>query len=403
MVVARGDRVAYTIVLVGSIAYALLMFIWFSLAAYLPAIIGELSLSGTQAGIAVGAVPATYVPLALFSGLFVDRTGPGRSLAAGAVTFGIAQAARSQASGPLTLVATTVLIGLGATTVTFGLPKLVSLLFPADRTGTPSAVYLIAANAGAAGAFAVGRPVLGPALGGWRPLFFWSGAVAVTYGVGWLLLATRLGIDARNSAESAAADAVTLIGDLRAVIAHRELQLVVGVGTMYLFVVHGMQGWLQTMLESRGLPTSQAGLTTSAFVAAVVVGILVVPAVADRLGYRRAALTVCGVGVTVGVAGLISLAGSPATFAGIVVAGLGAGGISPLLRAIPPALEGIGPRLTGTAVGFVFAIGEIGGFVGPLLIGVTQEMTGSFVPGFGMLSLAGVVVTGLGWRLARAR
>ncbi|MDG5760671.1 MFS transporter [Natronococcus sp. A-GB1] len=404
-----GRRRSYGIVVAATLAYTCLMFVWFSLPAYLSTIIAELELSGTQAGVVAGAVPLTYIPLALFSGLAVDRIGPGRSLAAGAAIFGVAQSGRSVAEGFPSLLALTLLLGVGATAITFGLPKLVSTLFPPSRTGLPSSIYLVGASAGTALAFGVGRPILGPWLGGWRPLFLWSGLVAIGYGLGWYLLARQLRLDDRAAAKDAnendhgdRSPLESIRRDLRLILTHRELQLVVVVGTMYLLASHGIQGWLPTVLEARGVSPGLAGQTTSLFVAAYAVGIFTVPALADRYEARPSALICCGIVFCVGMVGIV-LADRMwvALLASIVVAGLGVGGLSPLVRAIPPALEGIGARLTGTAVGFIFAVGEIGGFLGPVLIGTSHDLTGSYAPGLGLIAAAGIVVAAAGAALRR--
>lgn len=121
---------------------------------------------------------------------------------------------------------------------------------------------------------------------------------------------------------------------------------------MYLLVIHGMQGWLPTVLEARGL--------------AIVAG---------------------GVG--------------PLTAAGVVATGVGVGGLAPLVRAIPAELEGIGARLTGAAVGFVFAVGELGGFLGPVLVGTLFD-TGSYASGLLTLASGGVVVVLVGVAMREA-
>ncbi len=389
----------YALLVAGTPCYTCLMFVWFSLPAYLPTVIAEAGLSGTQAGLLAGAVPLTYVPLALFSGVAIDRVGPARGLAVGLALVGLAQVARSVAPGFPALLATTLLVGVGGTAITFGLPKLVSVLFPPERTGFPSSVYLVGAAAGTAGAFAVGRPVLGPMLGGWRPLFLWSGGVAVGYAAVWLA-AVRLatvGRDGTRPLDGAPGTTVdSVVGDVRAIVSHRELRLVVAVGAMYLLVIHGLQGWLPTVLESRGLAPGPAGETTSLLVAANVAGILAVAAAADRLGARRGAVMASGAVAFLGVAGVLVGAVGPLMVLGVVAAGFGVGGLSPLVRAIPPGLSGIGARRTGTAVGFVFAVGEVGGFLGPVLVGVLRDLTGSFAPGLGTLAAGALVVVLVG-------
>jgi cyanate permease len=386
----------YGLVVAGALCYTSLTFVWFSLPAYLATIIAEVGLSGTEAGLLAGAVPLTYIPIALFSGLAVDRIGPARSLAAGLVVTGIAQIARSVAGGFPSLLAATLLLGIGATAITFGLPKLVSVLFPPAETGLPSSLYMVGAAVGTAGAFGVGRPVVGPLLGGWRPLFLYSGVAALGYAVVWLAVVRVVPVGGENGTDDAERASTSVRTDLRRVLGHRDLRLMVVLGVVYLALVHGLQGWLPTVLEARGLSADRAGQTTTLLVGAKVVGVLAIPTLADRIDARRGAVIGCGGLAAVGVTGVVA-GGATATAAlGIVIAGLGVGGLSPLIRAIPPNLEGIGPELTGVAVGLVFAVGEIGGFLGPVLVGTLHDLTGSYVPGFGVLVGGGVVAVVVG-------
>ena len=381
----------YALLLAGTLSYTCLMFSWFSLPAYLSPLIEEFGLTGSQAGLLAGAVPLTYIPIALFSGVVVDRFGPFNSLAVSVGLVGVAQVGRSAATGYPSLLAFTFVLGIGGTGITFGLPKLVSNLFPSGRTGFPSSVYLLGASAGTAGAFAVGRPILGPALGGWRPLFYYTGLFALGYavvlGVGALL---RPAAGRAASASEFSLDSMRR--DLSAIVRHRDLLLVVAIGTMYLLVLHGMQGWLPTVLESRGAAPGRAGRATGLLVAANAAGVLLVPAVTDRVGHLRVAIGVCGVAIVAGVA-TVALTGIGAVLtAGVVATGLGVGGLAPLVRVIPPELDGIGSARTGTAVALVFAVGEVGGFLGPLLIGTFRDLTASFVPGLALLAASGLVV-----------
>ncbi|RXK46362.1 MFS transporter [Halorientalis pallida] len=388
----------YGLVVAGALCYTSLTFVWFSLPAYLATIIAEVGLSGTEAGLLAGAVPLTYIPIALFSGLAVDRIGPARSLAVGLVVTGIAQIARSIAGGFPSLLAATLLLGVGATAITFGLPKLVSVLFPPAETGLPSSLYMVGAAAGTAGAFGLGRPVVGPLLGGWRPLFLWSGVAALGYAVVWIAVVRVVpiggGDGAANGDRERASSSVRT--DLRRVLGHRDLRLMVVLGVVYLALVHGLQGWLPTVLEARGLSADRAGQTTTLLVGAKVVGVLAIPTLADRIDARRGAVIGCGGLAAVGVAGVVAGGATAVAALGIVIAGLGVGGLSPLIRAMPPNLEGIGPELTGVAVGLVFAVGEIGGFLGPVLVGSLHDLTGSYVPGFGVLVGGGVVAVVVG-------
>jgi cyanate permease len=403
---ARSRDVAPLVLLVlGSLAYLSLTFVWFTLPAYLSTIIADLGLTSTQAGVLAGAVPLTYVPLSLVSGLVIDHIGSRRTIALSLAIFGSAQALRSTAAGFPALLVLTLLLGVGGTGATFGLPKLVAELFPAEHTGSVSSVYVVGSYLGTAGAFAVGRPLLGPALGGWRQLFLASGTVAVAFAVVWSLvswlLRDRFEGPGTNGSEPRG---FTLDGartDVARVAGSREMRLLVVVGTTYLLLVHGLQGWLATIFEIRGLPAARAARVTSLLILSQVVGTVTVPPLADRYDRRRLAIVGAGGACVVGLVVLLA-AGSvlAAAVPGVVAVGVGLGGLAPLIRTLPVEFEDVGEELTATAVGLVFAVGEMGGFLGPFLVGALRDATGSFAPGLALLAAGGccTVLAGLAMR-----
>jgi cyanate permease len=370
------------LLVLGGLGYGALLFVWFSLPAYLQPVIEDLGLTGTQAGVLAGAVPLTYIPLGLASGLLVDRLGARVGVGLGIALAGLGQLTRSFAPEFPSMLALTLLLGVGATGLTFGLPKLASELYPADRVGRAASVYLVGSYVGSATVFAFGRPVIGPALGGWRPLFLYSGIATLAVAAVWAIAAWYVPAGVHETEADGDLTLASLADDVRAVLSHRDLRLLVLLGTMYLFVLHGIQGWLVTILETRGVSADLAGTIASTLVVGQVVGVLTIPALAERFGRRRATLVACAVLACFGVVGLLA---EPAAVlllvAPVVAIGLGMGGLSPLIRAVPVELEGIGAKLTGTAVGVVFAVGEIGGFLGPVVIGALRDTTGTFTPG----------------------
>jgi cyanate permease len=391
----------YAVLLLGTLAYTCLTFVWFSLAAYLSAVTADLSLTATQAGLLTGAIPLTYIPLSLVSGSLVDRVGPYRAIGAGLAVFGAAQVGRAAAGSFVAILGLTAVVGAGATAITFGLPKLVSELFPADASGAPSSVYVLGASAGTAAAFSLGRGLLGPAAGGWRPLFRLTGLAVLGYAALWLVVVRLAPLSKLRSADAAAADTddevslATLQRDVFRVFASGSMRLLVVAGVVYLLVVHGFQNWLATVLEARGVRAPLAATATSGFVVAAAAGTLTLPVLSDRIDARGPVIAACGAACALGTAVLL-VPGVPAVVgvAGALAAGVGAGGISPLVRVVPAELEEVGPALTGTAVGLVFAVGETGGFLGPFLIGWLYDLSGSYAPGLAVIcacSLAAVV------------
>lgn len=391
-----GRLAAGALLTLGGVGYGCLLFVWFSLPAYLSPVIDDLGLTGLQAGVLAGAVPLTYIPLGLASGLLIDRIGARRGIAAGVVLAGVGQFGRAFAPEFWSMLALTLVLGVGATGLTFGLPKLAAELYPTDRVGRAATVYLIGSSAGSAAAFGLGRPLIGPALGGWRPLFVASGLTTLVVAVGWIV-AARYVPAGRYETDDATFTRAALVADLRAVFSSHGLRLLVAVGTMYLLISHGIQGWLVTILEARGFDSGLAGTVTSLLVVAHVIALLVVPVVAERLERRSETLIVCPALAFVGLlALLVELPWTPLVVVPVALIGFGLGGLSPLIRAIPVELDDVGPALTGTAVGLVFAIGEIGGFLGPVFVGSLQDATGSFAPGIAVLALGAIVAAAAG-------
>ena len=406
----------YGLLGMGTLAYTSLMIVWFSVAAYLAEIVAELGLTSTQAGLLTGAIPLTYVPVALFSGVVTDRIGPYRAIGIGLVLFGGAQVGRAGADSFAVLLALTVVVGVGGTTITFGLPKLVAELFPTDASGKPSSVYMLGSFAGTAAAFSLGRGVVGPMLGGWRPLFTAIGFGVLVYAALWWLLVYLAplstlrvpdGPEARGGddpdgpeADGGVRGVAALRRDVGRVFRTPAMRWLVVVGVVYLLVVHGLQNWLATVLRARGVAPTLAATVTSAFVAAEAVGTLTMPSLSDRLGRRGGVIAVCGAACALGTGALL-LPDVPFLLpvAGALVVGVGVGGISPLVRMVPPELDGVGPALTGTAIGLVFAVGELGGFLGPFLVGALFDVTGSYAPGLGVVGLACLVAVVAGWRI----
>ncbi len=376
----------------GGVGYGALMFVWFSLPAYLSPVIDSLGLSGTQAGVLTGAIPLTYIPLGLVSGLLIDRIGARLGIGIGVALAGLGQLGRSFAPDFPTMLAMTLLMGVGATGLTFGLPKLAAELYPSELVGRAASVYLVISYAGSATAFSIGRPIVGPALGGWRQLFAASGTAVVVFAGLWSIAAWYVPPGRHADGGDGTFELRSLLADIRAVVGHRDMLLLIVLGTMYLFVLHGIQGWLVTILETRGVAPGIAGSVTALLVVGQAIGVIGVPLLAERFGRVRLSIAACGTASALGAAGLLTTPAFVLLLAvPVVLVGLGMGGLSPLVRSIPVELDGIGPSLTGTAVGLIFAIGETGGFLGPAIIGTLRDLTGSFAPGL-VLSAAAALV-----------
>ncbi len=107
----------------------------------------------------------------------------------------------------------------------------------------------------------------------------------------------------------------------------------------------------------------------------------------DRSGERRWHVALPAFAAAAALAASAMLQGSPiAAFLALIVAGVGTFCALPAFWTLPAA------ALTGPAaaagIALVNSIGNVGGFVGPTLIGYLKEATGSFAPAIWALAVA---------------
>ena len=121
------------------------------------------------------------------------------------------------------------------------------------------------------------------------------------------------------------------------------------------------------------------------------IGHILVPTIA-RHGYRAWAL---GIMLAVGSAtsvGLLFTTGA-AQVAMLLVGTLARMPTMQVLTLVLMETKGIGARRIGAAAGLFFAASEIGGFSGPLIMGVLRDLTGDLFLGVIVLSVTTAALT----------
>jgi nitrate/nitrite transporter NarK len=119
----------------------------------------------------------------------------------------------------------------------------------------------------------------------------------------------------------------------------------------------------------------------------------------ERRGHVAAGLAWGGVFL---LAGILASQHSPIlSFTFVCLAGAGPYAALGPFWAIPT--ETLPRTVTGSAMGLVNAIGNLGGYFGPLVVGYLNQRTGNFLYGFGLLSLGLLVASALTFLLHPAR
>jgi len=151
---------------------------------------------------------------------------------------------------------------------------------------------------------------------------------------------------------------------------------------------YGYLFWLPTAMEkAKRLSHLSVGLLFAVPYVMTGIGMVLLSRHSDRHRERRhhvtAGLAWAGFTLLAGV--VASRYSATASFALIAVVGAGSYGMLGPFWAIPT--ETLSRRVSGSAMGLVNALGNLGGYFGPLLAGYINKRTGSLFYAFGLLSL----------------
>lgn len=344
----------------------------------------ELDLSYTQLGIILGAWQLVFMAAAAPGGWLIDRFGPKRVLTVGALVVAFSVTLRSLADGFPMLLFTVAFFGLGGPITAVGLAKLVADWFTGASRGLASGIYITGAAAGIAFVLALTHPVILPLTGGWRQAHILYGVIAFAIAIIWIVFG-------RDSPQSTSDRKLPRDANSRGsywqVMTQPAVWMVILVGFAGFLANHGVRNWLPEILEHAGISPTGAGLLSALPALTGIIGSIVVL----RLATRRANARRPAIVLLLIVSGLsiltIMVAEGWLLVLAIAVEGFCAAAFAPLMLNTLMEMPSIGAKNTGTAAGLYFAIGEMGGTLGPLLMGVAADLTGSFMTGMIMVAL----------------
>lgn len=344
----------------------------------------ELRLSNTQMGSILGAWQLVYIGAAIPCGAVMDRLGPRRAMALGALVIAVSGILRGLAGDYLTMFLAVATFGIGGPLVSIGAPKVISQWFVGRERGLAMGLYMVGQSTGTIGALSLTSSV-GIALAGgdWRKVLTAYGILAFAAALAWTAISSRpasRAMERRVAAEPKGATAGVFLELLH--VRPMRIVLYLAVGTF--FFGHSLNNWLPEILHAGGMPAARAGLWASVPVAIGILAALNFPRLA--IPSRRTAI-LAGLFTCQMLAPLLIEAGGTTPLAtGLVLQGLARGSLSTIVLLVLMELREVDSRRMGAAGGMYFTAGEIGGVLGPLTIGTLADLTGGFAAGLYFLA-----------------
>ena len=320
----------------------------------------------------------TFYPL----GKLVDRFPPRILLSVAAIAAGASIVLRGLAVDFTSLLITVGLFGLAGPIISVGAPKVTANWFIGRELNFATGVYCSGPTAGVMIGMALSTTVFLPIVDSWREVLFIYGGVIMLAGIIWFLLARD---KPKQSTKLDLPNDITP-SSLAYLLKIRNVRIVLALSIAAFLVMHGLVNWAPTILQRHAaMNLANAGFWSGMGVGAGVIGSIIVPALA-AVGIRRIIMPFILILTSIGLFGL-SIINNNIPVLSLILVNFASAPIWPILTLILIETKGIGPRRIGAAVGLAFAFAEIGGFIGPLLLGIVQEVFGSIVPGLIGLSV----------------
>ncbi len=336
------------------------------------------------------------------SNLLLQRVGARLWIARIMVTWGVVSTAMAWVSGPASFITLRFLLGIAEAGFFPGIILYLTFWFPAAYRARIVAAFFMAVPLSSV----FGNPVSAWVLGldgwlgfeGWRWLFAIEGVPAIVLGfvvLGYLgdgpAKAAFLAPEEREwlCATIAAEDQARATArplDLRAALLNGMVWMLAGVYFGLVMALYGIALWLPQLANGFGLSLQQIGFVTAVPYIVAALGMVVWGRRSDAKAERTWHVAIPGF---IAAAGLIAtpFAGSPVlSLLCLCVAAFGIYAAIPVFWTLPAGF------LSGTAaagaIGLINALGNLGGFVGPSMVGFVREETGSFAAGLVVLGLA---------------
>jgi len=361
----------------------------------------EIGLTATQFGTGAGILFFGYCLFEVPSNLALYRFGAWLWISRIMVTWGLVSAAMIFVKGPASFYLLRLLLGAAEAGFFPGIAYYIATWFPAEYRTRMLAWFLLAIPVSSV----VSGPVSGlllemdglAGLAGWKWLFLLEGLPCVVLGIamlwlltdrpedaGWLTEEEKQLVNRRILSERREKEVRRLLPALK------DVRVLILAGTQFGFLVgsYGVGIWLPQMIKAGDLSNLEVGFITSGCYVLASAGMLAWSVLVDRSGRKIRNLTIACLISAVGSCCAILTGSFWVSLAWITVALIGITSARAIFWTIPTRF--LTGRAAAGGIAFINSIGTIGGFVGPAVIGVLKDRSGSFSSG--LLAMTGFLL-----------
>jgi ACS family tartrate transporter-like MFS transporter len=366
----------------------------------------DLNLSDTQFGFGGGLFFLGYFIFEIPSNLILHRVGARIWIARIMIVWGLVSMAMIFAVGRWSFYGMRVLLGLAEAGFFPGIILYLTYWVPARERARMGALFMVAAPI----AMAIGAPLSGQilrlqgisGLRGWQWLFLLEGFPAIVLGLMTLLWLTSRPEDARwlatderdwlaRELEGERASKVALgHAPLRETLLNPKVWILCLFYFLNTTVTYGIFLWLPKILGAvSGYKGLKLGLLAGSTLIPAIFGMILITAHSDRKGERRWHTALCaGLAMTGLILTVLSGKTTMLVWTSLAICHLGQRTVQAVFWSIPPIF--LGGAAAAAGIAFINSLGNLGGQLGPWMMGRLKDLTGSY--NTGLLVLAGALL-----------
>lgn len=357
---ATGTRYRWYVLGLAALTHVLYAMQYICMPVLFREIADVLGLNLVQIGSAWGIVSLAGMFTVFLGGILGDRFGYRRTLCVLCLLTGLAGALRGLSNDFISLATTMFIVGFLGASIPVIVHKTVATWFSGRNLGAANGVVSTAMGVGHTVGALISAAFLSPLIGGWRNVLFFYGALIVILGLVWFFTVK----DDKPGASKTAEKTIPFRQSISQVLRIGSVWLV-GLALLGFFGgQNGVVGYVPMYLRSLGWSAGSADGTLAAFNAASTAATIPLAFLSDRLSSRKLIIFPAFIISTIGIVLLAFVQGN-AIWVLMVMVGLCRDGLMAVTISLLMEFKQVGSIYAGTAVGLVFTVERLGGFIAP--------------------------------------
>ncbi|MBN1691761.1 MAG: MFS transporter [Dehalococcoidia bacterium] len=331
-------------------------------------IIDELNLTLLQIGVIWGFFFLGMAFGSFLGGLAGDRFGLYKVIGILCFAVALTNGLRALSADYISLTISMSLCGFAIGAAIPNVNRTPGLYFPPDQLGMAVGITSSGFSLGAVLSTALGATFILPLAGSWRNVLFIYSALCAVLGIAWLCLMRGTGPNQNIANTETSEKRVPFHEALGVIFRSKDMWLILIMNVTLMGSFASIVGYLPTYLIDTGLPNNIGDPISSTLFLAGIAGALLIPLISDKIGRRKALISICAV---IMGAGTCLLTISNTAFLWLLVPAIGFAymGVVALCYTIILEMKEIGPAYGATALGLAVTSQNIGGFFLPIIGG----------------------------------